>query len=112
MVCDLAEKVWLHYRGTLDKMMDTLFVGSGSSTPEISAFDKVMGTTPITTWRIHDGKLENLLTDNGTSPKHRAKNIITGSGEVTVSTVILNIFLDLLELDDHQLLTDLGCNFY
>ena len=23
MICDLAEKVWLHYLGTLDKMMDT-----------------------------------------------------------------------------------------
>ena len=45
MICDLAEKVWLHYLGTLDKMMDTFFVGSGSSTLETSAFDMVMGTT-------------------------------------------------------------------
>ena len=28
----MIEKVWLHYRGTFDKMLDILLVGSGSST--------------------------------------------------------------------------------
>jgi hypothetical protein len=92
--------------------LDILLVGSGSSTQETSAFDKVIRITPISTWRLHDGKLQNLLTDKGTSPRHRAENIITDSGEATVSTAIHNLFLKLLTSDKQNLLKDLGANFY
>ena len=33
MICDLAEKIWLHYQGTFDKMLATLIIGPGSSIP-------------------------------------------------------------------------------
>ena len=66
----------------------------------------------MTTFRFYKGKLESQLTDRGTSPKHRAENIITGSGEVTVSNAIHNLFFELLTSDVQNLLTDLGANFY
>jgi hypothetical protein len=35
MICDLAEKIWLHYQGTFDKMLATLTTGSGSATSNL-----------------------------------------------------------------------------
>ena len=52
MICDLAEKIWLHYQGTFDKMLALLTTGSGSATPLTSAFDQVMSTTTMTTFQL------------------------------------------------------------
>ena len=59
MICDLAEKVWLHYQGTFDKMLALLTTGSGSATPLTSAFDLVMSTTPMTTFSSSTGRMES-----------------------------------------------------
>jgi hypothetical protein len=112
MIGDLTEKVWLHYRGTFDKMLDLLLVGSGPSTQETLTFDKGILKTPISTYRLHNGELQLLLNLDSSAPRHRAENIITGSGEVTVSNAIHNLFFELLTSDDQELLTELDVNFY
>ena len=117
MICDLAEKIWLHYQGTFDKMLALLTTGSGSATPLTSAFDLVMSNTPMTTFKLvngEDGKstMKSQLTENGNSPKHRAENIITGCGEVTINHVIYRHFLTMLELNEQKVLEGVGCDFY
>jgi hypothetical protein len=117
MICDLAEKIWLHYQGTFDKMLALLTTGSCSATPLTSAFDLVMRTTTMTTFQLIKDKngrltMESQLTEGGNSPKHIAENIITGCGEVTITHVLYSHFLKLLESDEKQLLVGIGCNFY
>jgi hypothetical protein len=117
MINDLAEKVWLHYQGTFDKMLAILTSGSVSATPVTSAFDQVMRTTTMTTFQLIKDKngrltMESQLTEGGNSPKHIAENIITGCGEVTITHVLYTHFLKLLESDEKQLLVGIGCNFY
>jgi hypothetical protein len=117
MICDLGEKVWLHYQGTFDKMLALLTTGSGSATQLTYAFDQVMVTAPMTTFQLVTGEdgesiMKSQLTENGKSPKHRAENLITGCGEVTINHVICRHFLTLLELNEQQVLEGVGCDFY
>jgi hypothetical protein len=39
MICDLAEKVWLHYRNNFDKMLDLILVGQDPPTLLTAVFD-------------------------------------------------------------------------
>ena len=115
MICDLAEKLWLHYQGTFDKMLALLTTDSGPATSLTSAFDKILSTAPMTTHHVvndEDGRsvMKSQLTIGSKLPKHRAEDIITGGGEVTINHTIYGHFLTLLKSD--TVMGSVGCDFY